>query len=416
MNQPTINAGGTLLARSQSPYWNPFNPQNRRDPYAMYAQLRRHDPVHQTSANDWVATSYVDICSVLTDKRFEVVNMPDYFNQKTLIQGDRVESFEPIYQATYRWLLYTTRPTHPRLRELVMRIWPSLDFDGCVAGVMEDLANALRTKVQPDLVDDLAKRVPALIMTRLLGFPEEQVDNLQCWSEQLANILEPMLTRSQLLTINQAAIDFMALIDQTVADHEQHPRPTLTGQLIELARQERYAFERSELLSLINNLFVAGGETTRNLIGNGCYLLTKYPDQRERIKQDPTLLKPAVEEMLRYESPVQLTSRVALEDVVLAGRLIRAGQQVYLCLASANRDEQQFDQADVFDITRQKNKHLAFGHGSHFCLGSQLAKSQSMAAFQMMLDQFGHLQVDLNRVVQRRNLLLRGFVSLPTLP
>ncbi len=418
MNSLQDPFSGTLLARSKSVDWNPFQPVNRRDPYAMYARLRQHDPVHQTNSGDWVVTSYADTCSVLADKRFEVINMPTYFRTKMLTLGDGVSvlPLDPIYDATCRWLLYTTRPAHPRLREFVMRIWPGLDFAGCVAGVMTDLANTLRTKPQPDLADDLAKPVPALIMTRLLGLPEDQVPNLQYWSEQLVNILEPMLTRSQLLAINEAAIDFMALIDQTITDHEQHPRPTLIGQLVNLARHEKYAVDRHELLSLINNLFIAGGETTRNLISNGCYLLAEYPDQLERLRQDPTLLKTAVDEMLRYESPVQLTVRVALEDVVLAGRLIQAGQQVYVCPGSANRDEQQFERADVFDIGRQKNKHIAFGYGTHFCLGSQLARMQATAAFQMLLDEFPNLQVDRNRAVRRRNLLLRGFVSLPTLP
>lgn len=416
MNPSVTSLSGTQMARSSTVNWNPFQPAHRRDPYAMYAQLRREDPVHQTSTGDWVVTTYADVCTVFTDKRFEVINMPGYFRDKTLMDGDTVQSLAAIHDATYRWLLYTTRPAHPRLRELVMRIWPGLDFAGCVAGVMTDLADVLRTKAHPDLVDDLAKPVPALIMTRLLGFPEDQVNNLQYWGEQLVTILEPMLTRSQLLAINDAAVQFMDLIDRTVADHEQNPRPTLIGQLLELSRHENYAVDRRELLSLINNLFIAGGETTRNLISSGCYLLAEYPDQLERLRQDPSLLKPAVEEMLRFESPVQLTARIALEDVVVAGRLIQKGQQVYLCQGSANRDEGQFEQADVFDIGRAKNKHIAFGYGTHFCLGSQLARMQAMAAFQMLLDQFPHLQLDRSRAVRRRNLLLRGFVSLPTVP
>jgi pimeloyl-[acyl-carrier protein] synthase len=157
-----------------------------------------------------------------------------------------------------------------------------------------------------------------------------------------------------------------------------------------------------------------GEETTRNLIGNGFAALTAFPDQFELLRQQPELLKPAVEEMLRFDSPVQITSRIALEDAEVSGQLIRTGEQIYVCLGSANRDERQFESADQLDITRQKNKHLAFGYGSHFCLGANLARMQGLQAFQLLLDQFPDLRADLPRAVQRRNLLLRGFGTLPT--
>ena len=369
-------AAGSKLVTNQSASWQPFTEVNRVDPYPMYSRLRELDPVHQTNAGNWVITGYAEVCAVFTDKRFEVLNMPDYFRLKTLNNNGVTHSFESIYNATHRWLFYTTRPTHTYLRELIMQVWPTLDFTGCVSGVLADTKRTLEATPQPDLNLHLAKRVPALIMTRLLGFPENQATNLQYWGEQLASIFEPMLTRPQLLEINASAQQIMALIEQTVADHKAHPRPTLIGRLVQQAQQSQITVDHLELLSLINNLFVAGGETTRNLIGNGCYLLAQYPEQRDQLRRDPGLLKTAVDEILRFESPVQLTARVATENVVLAGRQIRAGQELYLCQGAANRDEKQFDQADIFDISRQKNKHLAFGYGTHFCLGSQLARMQ----------------------------------------
>ena len=265
-----------------------------------------------------------------------------------------------------------------------------------------------------DLIEDIAKPLPVRVISRFIGFPDDKVEQLKEWGELLALVFEPMLTQQQMNAINQAATDFLAFMEICVADHEAHPRPTLIGKLLTQPDSQGHLIGRQDLFSLVINLFVAGEETTRNLIGNGFYLLTTNPDQYERLLQQPELLKPAVEEMLRCDSPVQITSRVAIEDVVLGGKLIQAGQQVFVCPGSANYDEQQFDNAAVFDIGRLKNKHLSFGYGAHFCIGSQLARMQGIAAFRLLMTEFPRLRADTTRAVRRRNLLLRGFSSMPT--
>jgi len=389
----------------------------------MYERLRTVDPVHQTQSGDWVISRYADVCAVLTDKRFSTINMPDYFGTKVIDAGDTAVRMEPIYQATYYWLLFLNHTLHTRTREVVMKIWPSLNFEQVVQGVIDEIYREMRLKLQQhragkasaiDVIEDLGKPLPVRVISRFLGFPADKVEQLKEWGDLLASVFEPMLSQQKLLAINQAAAEFLAFLETCITDHQQNPRPTLIGQLLTKTDSEGQLIDRKDLVSLIINIFVAGEETTRNLIGNGSYLLSKYPQQHERLLQQPDLLKQAVEEMLRFDSPVQLTSRITTEDVLLAGHLIRAGQQAYVCLGSANHDEAQFEQAAVFDIGRLKNKHLAFGYGSHFCLGSQLARMQGVAAFKMLMTEFPQLRVDASRAVRRQNLLLRGFATMPT--
>lgn len=414
---------GTRMAQSSSVLWRPFAPANRDNPYPMYKQLRDTDPVHQTRSGDWLVSRYADICTVLTDKRFNVIDMPDYFRNKALQPGNGDQALGSVYQATYYWLLYLNHTLHARTREIVMKLWGSLNFEQVVQDVLAEISGEMHQKLQQrqpdgtsaiDMIEDLAKPLPVRIIARFLGFPEENIEQLKRWGELLAMVFEPMLTQSQMMAINQAAADFIDFMKACVADHKVHSRPTLIGRLLTQPDSQGHLIGEEDLYSLVINLFVAGEETTRNLIGNGFYLLSTHPDQYERLLQQPELLKQAVEEMLRCDSPVQLTSRMATEDVVLAGKLIQAGQQVFVCPGSANYDERHFEQADVFDIGRQKNKHLSFGYGAHFCIGAQLARMQGVAAFRMLMTEFPQLRADTGRAVRRRNLLLRGFSSLPT--
>ena len=414
---------GTQMAHSSSTIWSPFSPANRADPYPMYERLRTVDPVHQTQSGDWIISRYADVCAVLTDKRFSTINMPDYFRNKIVQVDNTAVQLEPIYQATYYWLLYLNHTVHTRTREVVMKIWPSLNFEHVVQGVIDEISQELRLKSEQqwagnlspiDVIEDVGKPLPVRVISRFLGFPADKVEQLKEWGDLLASVFEPMLSQQKLLAINQAATDFLAFLETCIEDHQKNPRSTLIGQLLTKTDSEGQLIDRNDLISLIINLFVAGEETTRNLIGNGSYLLSQYPEQHERLLQQPDLLRQAVEEMLRFDSPVQLTSRVATEDVLVSGHLIQAGQQVYVCFGSANRDEAQFEKASVFDIGRLKNKHLAFGYGSHFCLGSQLARMQGIAAFGMLMSKFPHLRVDTSRAIRRQNLLLRGFATMPT--
>ncbi|GAB3313341.1 cytochrome P450 [Larkinella ripae] len=405
---------GTLMGKGLSTLWAPFSPANRLNPYPMYEALREQDPVHQLKTGDWVVTRYADVCTVLMDKRFDVIDMPSYFRHKTLDIDNATVDLYATYRASYNWLLYLRRPMHGRTREIVMKLWPTLNFAESVQSVLAELAAGMRAKPAIDLIDDFAKPLPVMVISRLMGFPETHLEALKYWGERLATIFEPMLARAEMLEINRAAADFLTFVDDCITAHEQKPADTMIGKLLAQRSADGQPMDRDDLISLIANLFVAGEETTRNLIGNGFAALTAFPDQFELLQKQPELLKPAVEEMLRYDSPVQITSRIALEDAEVAGKLIRAGEQLYVCLGSADRDERQFDSADRLDITRLKNKHLAFGYGSHFCLGASLARMQGMQAFQLLLDEFPDLRADLPRAVQRRNLLLRGFGSLPT--
>jgi cytochrome P450 PksS len=263
-----------------------------------------------------------------------------------------------------------------------------------------------------DLIRDYALPLPTTIIAEMLGVPERERDKFHRWSNTIVSIVP---SKWGLLKAIPSLIAFLRYIRRLVRTRRATPQDDLVSALVE-AHEAGDRLSEDELLAMVSLLLIAGHETTVNLIGNGMLTLMEHPQQLEQLRDDPGLIKPAVEELLRYDGPLETaTERFAREDVTIAGVTIPRGEMVFAVLASANRDERQFPHADSLDLNREPNRHLAFGQGVHFCLGAPLARLEGQIAINTLLRRCADLRLAVPRHTLRRRpgLVLHGFKSLP---
>jgi cytochrome P450 PksS len=388
----------------------------KANPYPYYARLRAEAPAHRvtlpTGETAWLITRYDDVVMVLKDERF--VKEPS--NALTPQQAAQQRWFRKAFKILKRNMLKRDAPDHPRLRALVQKAFTPRLVERMrerVEALTDELLDAVQDRGRMDLIRDYALPLSTTIIAEMLGVPVEDRHAFHRWSKGLMSS-SGASTGGQLNAIpNGWAL--VRYIRKSVKKRRKDPRDDLVS---DLARAEEAGdtLSEDELLAMIMLLLVAGHETTVNLIGNGTLALLEYSDQREKLRDDPALIKPAVEELLRYYSPLEIaTERYAREDGTIAGVRIPRGELVFAVLASANRDERQFTSPDSLDITREPNKHLAFGLGAHYCVGPPLARLEGQIAISTLLRRAPDLRLDVSpdRLHWRPGLLLRGLEALP---
>src|SRR5215212_1403967 len=387
----------------------------KADPYPFYARLRADAPVWRTTLPDkraaWLVTRYEDVARVLKDDTFAKDRL-NAMDQEQLTKKPWIPGFlKPLE----RNMLDLDDPDHARLRALVSKAFtPRLieRLRGRVEALSEELLDAMERKGGAELVDDYALPIPATVIAELLGVPAEDRRKFHRWSGRLVSVS----SGRDMLRALPAALAFTRYLRKLIERRRVDPRDDLITALIR-AEEVGDKLSEDELLAMAFLLLVAGHETTVNLIASGTLALLEHPEQAEALRSDPSLTKLAVEELLRYTSPVELaTERYAREDVEIAGTTIPRGELVLAVLGSSNRDEQYFEDPDVLDITRDPNRHLAFGRGGvHHCLGAPLARMEGQIAISALLQRFPnlHLDVDPGSLRWRRGIFLRGLQRLP---
>ncbi|MBZ5489510.1 MAG: cytochrome P450 [Acidobacteriia bacterium] len=382
----------------------------KADPYPFYAQLRAEHPVFPVRLPDgqtaWLITRYDDALSALKDRRF---------SKDKLNAGQKQPWIPAYFKPLARNMLDLDDPDHARLRGLVHKAFTPKIVESMRQGI-ESLTEKLLDAAQPcgrmDLVQDYALPLPTAIIAQMLGVPAGEQHKFHRWSSA---IVSSQSSKWGTVWAIPHAIAFLRFIRKLIRLRRNHPQSDLTSALAQ-AEEAGDKLNEDELFSMIFLLLIAGHETTVNLIANSALALLCHPDQMERLRCDPSLIEPAVEELLRFEGPVETsTERYALEDVLISGSTIPRGALVYVVLASANRDERQFENPDRLDITRQNNRHLAFGQGIHYCLGAPLARLETQIAINALLRRSPHLQlaVPVKEVRWKKGLVLRGLESLP---
>jgi hypothetical protein len=262
-------------------------------------------------------------------------------------------------------------------------------------------------------VRDLAIPLPMIVIAEVLGVPLSDRGRFKAWSTDVANSLGgPFQAPDVLDRARQSSNEIADYFREQIAERRQAPRDDLLSALC-AAEEQGDLLSEDELIATCILLLVAGNETTTNLIGNGLLALLRHPDQLELLRDDPSLVEGAVEELLRYDGPVQATGRFVLEDVEVNGHPVSSGQQVVTIIGAANRDPEVFTDPERLDITRRDNHHLAFGHGIHYCLGAPLARLEGQVALLALVQRFPHLRLAAERPEWRDNLILRGLASLP---
>ncbi len=311
-------------------------------------------------------------------------------------------------------MLVADPPDHTRLRTLVQKAFTPRMVERLrprIETLVEEALNAAGERGGMDLVADLAYPLPVTVIAELLGVPVEDRAAFRRWSDALVGALDPVAPANRRGAVLAARDALHAYLRQVIAERRADPRDDLISRLVE-AEEQGDRLSGPELLAMGVLLLVAGHETTVNLISNGVNALLNHPDQLARLHREPELIEPAVEELLRYDSPVQLTGRVALEALELGGQRVEPGQMVTLMLGAANRDPRVFADPGRLDLGRDPNPHLAFGRGIHFCLGAPLARLEGQIAIGALIRRFPGLR--LAGVPERRpTVTLRGFVSLP---
>jgi cytochrome P450 len=317
-----------------------------------------------------------------------------------------------------QWTLALEPPEHTRQRALLNHAFTGRVVEGlcpALAGHIMELLAGLDGRAAFDVVGDYAFPLTLRVITDLLGVPQADAERVKGWSLTIAAVLDYKRTWDIMAEGNRMTADFTTYLGALVAERRQRPRPDLISRLV-LAEAADDTLSEAEVISLCAMLLFAGHETTVNLISAGTLLLLEHPDQRGRLDAAPGLIDSAVDEVLRLHSPIQATSRIAYADVTLRGRTIRRGESVTLLLGSANRDPAAFAHPDRFDIARRPNRHLAFGRGSHFCLGAPLAMAQGGLALRLLLGRFPALRPTSNGARWSETFGFRGLERLVVAP
>lgn len=388
--------------------------QNRSDPYSVYRHYRETDPMNRADPGIWTFTRYHDILAVLRDDRFSVdprnVTAFDELREKAGVDD---QSF--IENAAGRVLLFTDPPDHTRLRTLVNKAFTPRTVErlrGHITELVKGILDDVAPRGEMDVIEDLAYPLPALVICELMGVPTSDRDMFRGWSGEVAPILDPWTSKEVLdaavATLGKFLFYFMDLVQK----RRQDPQDDLVSALL-AAEEHDDKLTDEQLLALCILVFIAGHETTQNLIGNGLLALLRHPDELKRLRDNPGLTKDAVEELLRYDSPVQLTGRSPMVNIEVSGVTIPKGEQIVLLLGAGNRDPAVFDDPDRLDITRTKSSVLSFGAGAHFCLGAGLARLEGAIVFDALLARFGDLELAIDEPEYRETLTLRGLKSLP---
>ncbi len=387
----------------------------KRNPYPFYARLRADAPVCSVSLPDrrtaYLVTRYDDVVRALKDARFA----KDRHNALTPEQLRKQPWIPPMFEPLNSNMLDQDAPNHTRLRGLVHQAFTPRRI-ALLAERAQQLADSILDRIiqhgRIELISEYALPIPVTIIADMLGIPDRDRRAFHGWSNA---VIKSTASRWGMLMLIPSMLRFMRYIRRILALRRAEPCDDLLSALVQ-AEESGDQLSEDELVAMVMLLLIAGHETTVNLIGNGTFALLSNPDQLARLKAEPALIKPAIEELLRYESPVEMaTERYAREDIELAATVIPRGSLVLLVLASANRDEAQFPRADMLDISRAPNRHLAFGQGIHYCLGAPLARLEGEIAISTLLRRLPelHLAAAPEALNWRRGLILRGIERLP---
>ncbi len=395
--KPAVLRGLLAWERRESGVAYDFTSEEvKTDPYPTYRTLRTLDPVHHMRTIDaWALTRYRDVEAVLRD-------------HARFANADRV-----LVETISMSLLELDPPAHTRLRLLVSKAFTPravAQLHERIQQITDELLDTVAGRERFDLVATLGYPLPVTVIAEMLGVRPRDLHLFKGWSNVLALSVKALLTPDQIRAIKQAADEAYAYFETIIDERRRQPRDDLVSALL-AAEEEGDRLTREEMLAVMLLILVAGNETTRNLIGNGMLALLRNPGELRRLREDPALLDSAVEELLRYDSPVQLDDRTVREDVEIGGKSIRAGKRVVAIIGAANRDPEMFDDPETLDIGRGEKSHLSFGRGIHYCLGAALAVLEARIAFASLLDRFPSIRLAA-KPRYRDNVVLRGLDEL----
>jgi pimeloyl-[acyl-carrier protein] synthase len=388
-----------------------------QNPHSELAKLREISPVlWSPGGNQWLVTGYDEAIKILRSKTAHKRMAPMQARCPFANLGLRLAELHPTRS---NMILHQDPPQHTRMRSLVNSAFaPKVvtNLEGSTLETAESLLDAMQSEgpTGGDLIPQYAFPLPVTVISNLLGVHAGDRDKFRAWSNKLTPNLDMKFNPITLIEAQRASSKLLNYFKTLIKERRQDPKEDLLSALVKVESQNDGRLSEAELLSNLLLMLVAGHETTVNLIGNGVHSLLANPQQLATLQKEPALLENAVEEILRFQSPVQMVRRFAHEDIEVAGQTIRTGDLILLLLGACNRDPREFDQPDTFDISRKEIKHLAFSMGIHFCLGAELARMEGKVALGALLNHFPNLTLESGAsLTYKKPFALRGLVSLP---
>ena len=391
-------------AMAEAGLTSPTFPENRADPYPIYRFMREYEPVHLTPDGSWVLTAYAHANAVLRDTRFS--SNPVWLARKPLAYSPR--------QVGSALLLFMDPPDHTRLRSLVTQAFTPKVVESMrprVQQLVDGLLDEVAERGEMDVVADIGYPLPTSVMCEMLGVPLADREQFKTLSADASRLLDGYLDQEAQTKGMVATMQLVQYFTDLIEERRRAPGTDLLSALIAV-EEAGDKLTHEELVSTAGLLFLAGFETTMNLVGNGMLALLRHPDELRRLRDDPALVRPAVEELLRYDGPVHVTGRIATTDVELDGHQIRKGEEVAIVLGAVNRDPAQFPDPDRLDVGRTPNRHLAFAAGPHFCLGAALARLEAQVAFSAIVRRLPEIELVTTQPVHRDHFVIRGLTEL----
>ena len=402
---------GSMLTRERwqsGVAYNPLSAQTAQDPYPVYAALRERDPVHRSRLmNSWLFSRHTDIDLILRDhQRFG--NDP----RKGNLSRRQRANLPPDDEFT---MLFLDPPDHKRLRALVNKAFTPKAVNALephIRSLLQGLLDDIDDPAGFDLMKAVAQPLPVIVIAEMLGIPAEDRAQFKVWSDQRARTLEPVIDAQEREASEAAARALDAYFRPIIKERRAAPKNDIVSALAQ-AEEEGDRLTEREMLNMLRLLLIAGNETTTNLIGNGVLALLRHPEQLQRLRDDPSLIPSAVDELLRFDSPVQTDFRRALTDCEVNGFPLKQRDNIVVLLGAANRDPDVFENADALDVARGDRSHLSFGRGIHHCIGAPLARLEGRVVLEVLLERFSRISLRDGQPRFRNSIVLRGLESLP---
>jgi cytochrome P450 len=393
-----------------------FSDEILQDPYPTYARMHDEGPLHYVDVGSkwavWSIFSHAECSSIAKDPRLSAKRAQQMLLPLPI---SRQAEFSELARMLGLWLIFMDPPEHTRLRKLLNKGFSAAAVEGLrpqVEAIVDQMLKPLQRGSEVELMREFANPMPVRIILEMLGIPQELRDTFVNWSRAIAVFRgNPNRTVDESRAAQDALIALTEFFRKTVAERRRNKGSDLISLLIDI-EEEGEVLTEEELYAQCIALLFAGHETTRNLIGNGIYTLLQHPQETAELRERPDLIRSAVEELLRYESPVQFTARVLKEDIEVCGQEIRKGWTVLCMLGAANRDPKQFKEPNQLDLKRLNNQHLAFSAGLHFCIGAQLARLEGQIAILNLVQRFSEMKLTGPRPQWASTFGFRGLESL----
>lgn len=391
-----------------------FDPDFIDNPYPRYRQLLAGGPIHHIDlfGGAWAFPRHADVTALLRDPRLSARRSSALVDQFPEEEREEFGEFQRIFSM---WMLFFDAPEHTRPRKVLSRAFAPEALRGIgakIQKVVNELLDATEADGRMDFIRDFAHPLPAVVIAELLGVPAGDRGRFISWSDDIADFFGGTMTHEAARRAQRGLVALTDYFKASVEERRRRPGDDLISVLIQLEEQD-CALTEEELCAQCAMLLFAGHETTRNLLGNGLLALLRHPEQLRLLRQDPMLARTAVDEFLRYDSPVQFGTRVAAQDLELYGREVKRGELLILLLGAANHDPLEFEEPHRLDITRKPNRHVSFGYGPHSCVGAYLARLEGEIAFNTLLGRLPEVGFGESPLVRASNFGFRGLKSLP---